>query len=68
MQNQPPLMLRKSGKMGSSVHVTIPRSYMKAHDLAAGDLVYWEADSDGIKLRFRRAKQAYTQPVLEPNP
>jgi hypothetical protein len=57
MQNH--LTLRKSGKMGKSLHVTIPGWYIRDHELNAGDIVFWTAEPDGIKLKFVHAQKAY---------
>ena len=39
-------------RMGSSLYLTIPREFVLAHTLNAHDDVFWQPESDGIKLKF----------------
>ena len=39
-------------KMGNSLHLTIPAFFVRQYDLSQGDTVFFNADSDGLRLKF----------------
>jgi antitoxin component of MazEF toxin-antitoxin module len=49
MHHQTTKQLRK---MGASLHVTIPANIVRQYDLSHGDTVFFDPDTDGLKLKF----------------
>jgi hypothetical protein len=43
--------------MGSSLYLTLPAAYVRAHNLDVHDDVLWLPQDDGIKLRFNEPPQ-----------
>jgi hypothetical protein len=41
-------------RMGSSLYLTIPKEFVRAHTLNPQDDVFWLPEGDGIKLKFQR--------------
>jgi antitoxin component of MazEF toxin-antitoxin module len=39
-------------KMGNSLHLTIPAPLVRQYDLSQGDTVFFNADGDGLRLKF----------------
>ncbi len=39
-------------KMGHSLHLTIPAPLVRQYALSQGDAVFFDADGDGLRLKF----------------
>jgi antitoxin component of MazEF toxin-antitoxin module len=39
-------------KMGNSLHLTIPAPLVRQFALSQGDTVFFDADGDGLRLKF----------------
>jgi antitoxin component of MazEF toxin-antitoxin module len=39
-------------KMGNSLHLTIPATFVRQYALSQGDTVFFDADGDGLRLKF----------------
>jgi hypothetical protein len=61
--------LRKSGTVGKSLQLTVPRQIIRAHNLEAGDFAYYEQQPDGrVILKFVHGTVASDAPPTKPAP
>jgi hypothetical protein len=46
------LTTKQLRKMGASLHLTIPATFVRQFNLSQGDTVFFDPDGDGLKLKF----------------